>query len=112
MTLSKVREERQGEVGGRLADGERGLGACSALSSQILTAGSLPGGLSGKAEQSPPVPSKEPARPKACQNFQQSSGVPPAGSVLPTQTKLFSHASQDLWGQEPATEEGRIIFQP
>lgn len=37
MTLSKGREERQAEVGGRLAEGERVWGSILPLTSQTLT---------------------------------------------------------------------------
>lgn len=112
-TLSKVREERQGEAGGRPESGESlagGRGGCS-FPLPTLMAVSLPGGLSRKAEQSPPVPGalvrKEPALSRAWPEFPAKFRDAPWWICTPdSKPKHFSKASWDLWGEEPASEGG------
>ena len=75
---------------------------------------SLPGGLSRKAEQSPPVPGalvrKEPALSRAWPEFPAKFRDAPWWICTPdSKPERFSEASWDLWGEEPASE-GRDHF--
>ena len=112
MREERQKEERQGrwKAGGQPESGES-LGACSLPLPHSNIAGSLTGGLSRTAEQSPPVPGalvrKEPALPRAWPEFPAKFRDAPWWICTPdSKTKRFSKASLDLWGEEPAIEGG------